>query len=294
MDWITSMQRAIEYIEDNITEEIDYSDIAKTAYISSFHFQRAFSILCNYTVGEYIRNRRLSLAGAELSMFDTKVIDIALKYGYETPESFTKAFSRFHGITPKAAREPGANLKSFSRLSIKLIMEGGDVMDYRIEKKPSFMAVGKVKEFSTEMNSNKKEIPMFWTDCYKDGTIDELITISGQTQKPITGNGLIGWCSSKNCPQEVNFEYAIGTETNADYNNCELTRITIPAYTWAIFKCVGTMPNAIQNMWTRIYSEFFPQSEYKVIEDIDFEYYPEGDNSKDSYISEIWIPVEKK
>jgi len=294
MDWITGIQRAIEYIEDNITEELDYSEIAKTAYISSFHFQRAFGILCNFTVGEYIRNRRLSLAGAEISMSNTKVIDIALKYGYETPESFTKAFSRFHGVTPKAARELGANLKSFSRLSIKLILEGGDVMDYRIEKKPSFTVVGKVKEFSADMNISKKEIPMFWTECYEDGTTEKLMSIAGRTNQPVTGKGLLGWCSSNNCNKEESFEYAIGTETNAIDEICGFTEIRIPAYTWAVFKCIGVMPKAIQNMWSRIYSEFLPQSEYNIIEDMDFEFYPEGDNSKDDYISEIWIPVEKQ
>lgn len=137
MDWITGMQKAIDYIEANLTEYIDYEKVAAESFSSSYHFQRVFSILCGYTLGEYIRMRRLSLAGAELVSGKEKVIDIALKYGYDSPDSFAKAFFKFHGITPSEARTNGKMLKSFSRLSIRISLEGGTVMNYRIEKKPS-------------------------------------------------------------------------------------------------------------------------------------------------------------
>lgn len=104
MDWITGIQRAIDYVEDHITEPVDFEEVAKCAYSSSFHFQRIFSILCGFTLGEYIRCRRLSLAGSELLSSDEKIIDIALRYGYDTPESFSRAFTRFHGITPSQAK----------------------------------------------------------------------------------------------------------------------------------------------------------------------------------------------
>ena len=135
MDWIIGMQKAIDYIEDHLTETIDYDDVAAQSYSSSYHFQRVFSILCGFTVSEYIRNRRLTLAGAELAMGDAKVIDVALKYGYESPDSFAKAFQKFHGILPSQARSNGSNLKSFSRLVLKFSLEGGSMMDYRIEEK---------------------------------------------------------------------------------------------------------------------------------------------------------------
>lgn len=137
MDWIAGIQNAIDYIEDHITQELNYDEIAKQSASSTFHFQRVFHILCGYTLGEYIRCRRLSLAGAELSGGDAKIIDVAFKYGYDTPESFTKAFRKFHGIAPSQARNQGAKLKSFSRLYIKISLEGGNVMNYRIEKKPA-------------------------------------------------------------------------------------------------------------------------------------------------------------
>ena len=141
MNWVTGMQKAIDYIEDHLTEPIDYEVVATQSFSSSYHFQRVFSILCRYTVGEYIRNRRLSLAGRELSAGNAKVIDIALKYGYESPDSFAKAFQKFHGILPSQARN-GGKLKSFSRLVLKFSLEGGNVMNYRIEEKGEMTITG--------------------------------------------------------------------------------------------------------------------------------------------------------
>ena len=147
MEWITGIQNAINYIEDHITEELDYEEIAKVSFSSPFHFQRLFSILCGYTLGEYIRSRRLTLAGAELALTREKVIDVAAKYGYESPESFAKAFQKFHGITPTQARG-GGMLKVFSRLSIKVTLEGGSMMNYRIEKKKPLQLFGYKAHFT--------------------------------------------------------------------------------------------------------------------------------------------------
>ncbi len=124
MDSITSIQKAVDYIEENILEYLEYHTIAQQACMSSYHFQRIFSILCNFTVGEYIRYRRLSLAGFELLSTENKIIDIALKYGYDSPESFSRAFTRFHGMSPSSARMEKSHLSSFSKLSIKSILEG--------------------------------------------------------------------------------------------------------------------------------------------------------------------------
>ncbi len=153
MDWTAGIQNAINYIEDHLTEELDYERIAKESFSSSFHFQRVFSILCGYTLGEYIRNRRLTLAGTELSTTREKVIDVAYKYGYDNPESFAKAFQKFHGITPSQARGSGVMLKSFSRLSIKVSLEGGSIMNYRIEEKPAMLLTGYKRRFTGDPNS---------------------------------------------------------------------------------------------------------------------------------------------
>ena len=147
MDWICGMQKALDYIETHLTESLNYEQIAKEALSSSFHFQRVFSLLCGYTLGEYIRNRRLTLAGAELASSQSKVIDIALKYGYENSDSFAKAFQRFHGITPSAARESGVKLCSFAPLVIKLSLEGGTMLNYRIEEREAMLLTGYRQRF---------------------------------------------------------------------------------------------------------------------------------------------------
>lgn len=157
MEWITGIQNAINYIEDHITEELDYEKIAAESFSSSFHFQRVFSILCGYTLGEYIRNRRLTLAGTELANTREKVINVAYKYGYETPESFAKAFQKFHGITPSQARGSGVMLKSFSRLSIKVSLEGGNFMNYRMEEKPAMLLTGYKRRFTGSPNDKLEQ-----------------------------------------------------------------------------------------------------------------------------------------
>ncbi|MDF2942582.1 MAG: transcriptional regulator, AraC family [Herbinix sp.] len=124
MDTIVRVQRAIDFVEDNILDELKYDVIASQAYMSSCHFQRIFSILSNITIGEYIRNRRLTLAGIDLKASEAKVIDIAFKYGYETSESFSRAFTRFHEVTPTIARNQESQLKSFAKISIKNTLEG--------------------------------------------------------------------------------------------------------------------------------------------------------------------------
>lgn len=157
MDWITGMQNAIDYIEDHITEKIDYEKIAAQGFSSSYHFQRVFSILCGFTVGEYIRNRRLTLAGKDLASGHGKILDVALKYGYESPDSFARAFQKFHGILPSEARENGSMLNSFSRLVLKISMEGGTMMNYRIEEKPEMILTGYRTHFSGAPYGNKRE-----------------------------------------------------------------------------------------------------------------------------------------
>ena len=117
--WIEGFQASISYIEENLTEPLDITEIAGIAGLSPFYYQRIFGALCGITVGDYIRARRMTLAAQELAGTDAKVIDVALKYGYDSPDSFARAFQRFHGITPSAAKEAGAHLKSFARCTSK-------------------------------------------------------------------------------------------------------------------------------------------------------------------------------
>ena len=171
MDFIKGLQSAIDYIEDHLTDEIDYERIAQKAACSTFYFQRIFSALCDMSVGDYIRKRRLTLAGRDLNVNKEKVIDVALKYGYESPEAFARAFSEFHGITPSEAKLDGSKLKSFTRLSVQITMKGGNAMDYKVVEKQAFKVLEKVKTHRIVNEENFKTIPEFWARSHQDGTI---------------------------------------------------------------------------------------------------------------------------
>lgn len=291
MDWITGIQRAIDYVEEHIMDSIDYEEAAKQAYSSSFHFQRVFSILCGFTLGEYIRWRRLSLAGSELISSDGKIIDIALKYGYDTPESFSRAFTRFHGIPPSQVKNNCAVLKSFSRLSVKLTLNGGNTMDYRIETKEAFKLVMKKKKVTSNQELTAVEISEFWRQCGEDGTISALCKYIPEHN--IFKNCIVGASFGKDATDKE-FPYAIG----AMYNGAPLTEKDliveeIPDHTYAVFPCRGKMPESFQKLYQQIYSEFFPASEYHPCGGTDFEAYPSADVQSPDYYCEIWVAVEK-
>jgi len=290
MDWITGIQRALDYTEAHLTEDIDYEAVAKRALSSSFHFQRVFCMVCGYSLGDYIRMRRLSLAADELRRTGAKVIDVALKYGYDTPESFSRAFARFHGLTPSAARR-GGNVKSFSRLSVKLILSGGNTMDYRIEKRDAFKLICKKQHIGKPQGETATaDISAFWESCGKDGTIEALCKYGRFDNY----NGILGVCFSGEMA-DSGFPYGIG----AEYNGAPVAEegfdvIDIPAHTYAAFTCRGKMPDAFKNTYQQICTEFFPQSNYEYGNGVELEVYPSADAQAADYFCEIWIAVEEK
>ena len=293
MDWITGIQRAINYMEAHIMESIDYEEAAKQAYSSSFHFQRVFGILCGFTMGDYIRMRRLSMAGKELSSSGIRVIDAALKYGYDSPESFSRAFTRFHGVSPSQAKQGGVVLKSFSPLFVKLILDGGNMINYRIETKDAFQLVCKKLRtpYETEMTS-EQIITRFWQECVADGTTFALGKYI--SEKDIFKNCIVGASFGKDTT-DAEFPYAIG----AHYNGTPITDVglkveEIPAHTYVVFTCIGKMPETFVKLYQQIYSEFFPTSEYQPCGGTDFEAYPSADVTDPYYTCEIWVAVEKK
>ena len=289
MDWITGIQKALDYIESHLTEDINYEKVAAESFSSNYHFQRIFSILCGYTLGEYIRFRRLSIAGAELASGKEKVIDIALKYGYDSPDSFAKAFQKFHGVAPSKARENGNTLKSFSRLSIKISLEGGSTMNYRLEEKEAFYVLEKVESHSLENGQNQTSIPAFWSRCYADNTMDTLLNSASDERY------IFGICYNGESKDSKTFDYSIATKcTQATIAPAGFRKTCIPKRTWLIFDCIGAMPNAIQDAWRKIVSEFFPTSEYQPTYEMDIEAYTQGDMDAPDYRSEIWVPIKTK
>ncbi|SBW05953.1 Transcriptional regulator, effector binding domain protein [uncultured Eubacteriales bacterium] len=290
MDWITGIQRSLDYTEAHLTEKIDYEAVAKQAYSSAFHFQRMFSMLCGFSLGDYIRMRRLALAAEDLLCTGDKVIDIALKYGYDTPESFSRAFQRFHGITPTEARR-GGTIKSFFRLSVKLILSGGSTMDYRIEKKDAFRIICKKKQVTKPQGDTAaEEISAFWNECTKDGTIEDICKYGRFDNL----GGVLGICFSGEMA-DSGFPYGIGAEYNgAPLHGEALEILDIPAYTFAVFQCKGPMPEAFKTTYQRIVTEFFPQSNYEYGNGVELEVYPSAEVSNPDYTCEIWIAVKEK
>lgn len=291
MNWIQGIQHAIDYVEANITEEIDFEEAAKQACSSSFHFQRVFGILCGLSLGDYIRMRRLSLAGEELSKGHAKVIDIALKYGYDTPESFSRAFTRFHGIAPSEAKH-GGKVRIFTPLSVKLILTGGSKMDYRIEKRDAFQVVCKRKRVGKPQSAEATpDITAMWQEYGADGTMARLIAYL--PKEPVM-KGLLGICFSSELNAKQ-FPYGIGVEYDGRKVDEDLEVVTIPANTYAVFTSKGKMPDAFIETYHRIVTEFFPQStQYEYAENVEFEVYSSEDVSNPDYHCEIWIAVNEK
>ena len=288
MDWITGIQRALDYTEAHLTEDVDYAAVAKQACSSAFHFQRMFGLLCGFTLGDYIRMRRLALAAEELVRTRDKVVDIALKYGYDTPESFSRAFTRFHGVSPTDARR-GKTVKSFSRLSVKLILSGGSTMDYRIEKRDAFQVVCSVKQVSKQQGDTASaDISAFWNES---GALMPAICKYGRFDR---FNGVLGVCFSGEMA-DSGFPYGIGAEYNGmpiEGNALEI--VDIPAQTYAVFQCKGKMPEAFQETYQKICTEFFPQSNYEYGNGVEIEVYPSADVQDVNYACEIWIAVNEK
>lgn len=285
MEWIERIGDAIKYIEDNLTRDITISEIAENSYISPFYFQKGFSMLCGFTVGEYIRRRRLALAGSELVATDNKIIDISLKYGYDSPDSFTKAFTRFHGDTPTAVRKGEAVIKSFAPLKIKFTLEGGYIMDYKIVEKEAFTVVGAMKKFKNE--SGYVEVPKFWDEHYATGK-GKIIC------------GMYGISIDESMSSDE-FEYMIADDYKPEKDLPEgfVTKV-IPKHTWAVFPSKGPLPKALQDVNTKIFSEWLPNCrDYEIAAGYNVEMYSDpcdyiGGSKDENYYCEIWIPVKKK
>lgn len=175
MEWITSLKQAIEYMEEHLFDNIGADDVADAVHMSPFYLQKSFQIITRYSLGEYIRNRRLYLAALDMVSGDRKIIDIALQYGYETPESFTKAFSHFHGITPTQTRKSKDAIRTFLPLTISITVQGGTKMDYSVEKMNRFKIIGYQREF--EYDTAYAEIPKFWDEI----TSQKIFPLSGKS-----------------------------------------------------------------------------------------------------------------
>ncbi|MFP3126307.1 AraC family transcriptional regulator [Ectobacillus funiculus] len=290
MDLLQNMNNAMKFIEENLTNDIDFKEVARLACCSEYHFKRMFSFLAGITLSEYIRRRRLTLAAFELRNHQVKVIDVAVKYTYNSPDSFTRAFQNLHGITPSEARNNGSSLKAYPPMTFQLSIQGGDEMNYRIEEKAAFRIVGIYKRVPILFKGINPEIAAMWKSL-DENTIYELKKLSNT--EPM---GLLSAStnfSEGRMEEKGELDHYIGVATTKECPN-HLTSLEVAASTWAVFEVVGPFPDTLQNVWGRIYSEWFPSSNYEQTKGPEILWNENKDTTSPTFKSKIWIPVLKK
>ncbi|MCY9667172.1 AraC family transcriptional regulator [Paenibacillus alginolyticus] len=290
MDLLTNMNGALRYIEDNLANDIDFKEVARCAFCSEYHFKRMFSFLAGISLSEYIRRRRLTLAAFELKASKVKVIDVAVKYGYNSSDSFARAFQSLHGITPSEARNNGHSLKAYPPMTFQLSIKGGNEMIYRIEEKEAFRIVGIKIRIPIQFNGVNPEIASMWKSL--DGeTINNLKNLSN-----VEPMGLLSAStnfSEGRMEEKGKLDHYIGVATTTECPD-HLTQLDVSASTWAVFEAIGPFPDTLQNVWGRIYSEWFPSSNYEAIEGPEILWNENKDVTSPTFKSEIWIPILKK
>jgi len=290
MNLLEKMNGALRYIEENLTGDIDFKEVAKRAFCSEYHFKRMFSFLAGVSLSEYIRRRRLTLAAFELNSSDLRILEIALKYGYNSPDSFTRAFQSLHGLTPTEARNNGQVLKSYPRMTFQLSIKGGNEMNYRIEVKEAFRIIGLYKRVPIIFQGVNPEIASMWQSL-NEKLINELKQLSNV--EPL---GLLSAStnfSEGRMEENGELDHYIGVATTKDCPD-HLTQLDVPASTWAVFEAVGPFPETLQDVWGRIYSEWFASTNYEQAEGPEILWNESKDVTSPTFKSEIWIPIRKK
>ncbi|MGE4213824.1 MAG: GyrI-like domain-containing protein [Anaerotignaceae bacterium] len=282
MDWIERLNSAIRYIEEHLSDNVNYEEVAKVACCSAYHFQRMFSYMADIPLSEYIRRRRMTLAAVDLQNGEEKIVDVALKYGYDSPTAFNRAFQSVHGIAPSLVKAGGVSLKSFSPISFKITIKGAAEMDYRIEKKDAFRIVGIAEPLEKEIEKNFENVPKMWEKAATDGTIPKLVALMNSEPMGILG---VSVCSDMN-----NQRYFIAVASTKPIEN-SLEEYIVPQSTWAVFSGEGT-GKSIQELEKRIVVEWLPTSGYEYTNAPDIEVYLSDDPQNVKY--EVWVPVIKK
>ena len=282
MNRLNSIRTSLEYIENNLRGEVDLSLAAKKACLSKFYYYSMFQIVTGMTLSEYIRNRKMTLAAKEIKESGSRIIDVAIAYGYGSQEAFSRAFKSVQGITPAQARHPDAKLKAYPPISFQLQLKGDVEMDYKIVKKDAVPLTGLSRTFTTVDGANFREIPKFWEEAMQDGSYDELCKLAEGSEYP----GCFGICMDfDEADDKFNYVIAVGGKKERG----RFKKFTIPKETYAVF---GPVPLAeLQNLWKRIFSEWVPATEYEISYGPQVEYYLPSDN--DSVPCEVWIPIKK-
>ena len=286
MEWLDKLNKSIEYIEDNLDGEINYEEAAKLACCSCYHYQRMFSYIAGVTLSEYIRNRRMTKAAIDLQNGE-KVMDVSLKYGYESPTSFNRAFKKVHEVSPSMAQKKGTFLKSYSPISFKLTIKGVEEMEYRIEKKEAFRVVGVQRELTNDFEENSIKVPQLWKESLENEKLSEIMALMDENNAGAPGVLGLNACNG----EEKDWKYYIAVSTDKPISK-GMYEYTVPASTWAIFKGQGNMPQAIQDVEKRVLTEWLPTSGYEFDQCINIEVYL--DDKKEDSNFEVWLSIKNK
>lgn len=284
MEWLKNLSTAIDYIEDNLDNDISYDEAAQIACCSPFYFQRLFSYVSGISLSEYIRRRRMTQAAFELQRTNAKVIDIALKYGYTSPTSFNRAFQSVHNIPPTATRNLGSTLNAYPAIRFSVQITGGNAMAYHIAEKYPMRMVGVRIPLSTDMEENYRIIPEFWKSVLSSNLFSEICVLSNQSPKGILG------VSVYESPQRIFYYIAVATDAPVPPDMFEFE---IPAATWVVFENNGFFKENVQSVFKRFYTEWLPFSGYEYAELPDIEVYPVCEETPISGHSEVWIAINK-
>ena len=289
MDSLSNMNKAMAYIEEHLTEDIDYSQISKIACCSEYHFKRMFSFLSGVGLSEYIRRRRLTLAALDLKDKSLRIIDVAVKYGYDSADSFSRAFHSMHGILPSEVRNSNIQLKAYPKMTFQLSIKGGCEMNYRIVEKGPFKIVGFKKRVPIIFNGVNPEIAKM-TELLTPEVIKKLKALSN-----VEPTGIISASanfSEGRMEEKGELDHYIGVATSSD-ETAEFDVLKVEDSTWAVFESIGPFPETLQNVWGRIYSEWFPSSGYEAVPGPEILWNESQDTENPCLRSEIWIPVRK-
>jgi len=289
MDWIKHLNEAISYIEKNLAGEISYETISKIAGCSVYNFQRMFSYIADKPLSEYIRSRRLTMAAFELLNSVERIIDIALKYGYESQDAFTRAFKNFHGVLPSSVRNEIVQLKSCPKLSFQITIKGENHMNYQIEQWPAFKVMGILHKVKT--STAFEVIPKIWENAWQDGTMKRFIE-NFPDYRPA---GFLGIAAGGQWGDSEEMNYIIGVTSHVEVPECKyvpalegIKEFSYPAATWAIFEANGELPSATQKVYKQFYTEWLPNSGYELSDLPVIECYMQENRQ------EVWIAVVKK
>ena len=279
MNIIQSFNGTMAYIEKTLETGYDEAEIARISGYSYPLFSRIFSILVGYPLTEYLRFRKLSRAAADLRNTDAKIIDIALAYGYESPDSFAAAFKKFHGVSPSGVRN-GKAFKSFAPIKLSLTVNGGQTMEVNIEKKSGFTLAG--VQIAADQTS---EFPKVWDSLFEKAPHEELAKL---------GNGnSFGVCSEVKGGQTFIYTAAYDCCDEQKAAALGLTVMHIPEAEYAVVRLHGAVPGCIHQGWKYVMETFFPEQGYCHAGTPDFEAYSEGDMYSPDYRMELWVPIVK-